>query len=493
MQVLAVLHHILPAHDGGDGGGVGGRAADAPLLQSPDESGLGVPGGGLGELLLGLHPGVFQLLPLLQVGQRGLDLAGLLVLALLVHRQKARELHLGPAGLEHIPGAGDLQVHAVVNGGGHLAGQEAAPDQLIQPELLRGQVLFDALGGQLHVGGADGLVGVLCPGLGLEPPGGVRQVLLPIPGGGKLPGGGNGLVGQAQGVGTHVGDKTHGALSLDIHALIQLLGDGHGPPGAHVQLPAGLLLEGAGDKGGRGRAGLVLALDGADLEGGGLDGGQNLVHLLLGFQLLLLLPAVELGLEAAGVGGDPVQQHLQSPVFLGDEGADLLFPLGHQAGGHGLDPAGGQAPADLLPQQGGELIAHNPVQNAPGLLGVHQVLVNVPGGGDALGNHLFGDLVEGNPAGLVLRQVQQLLQVPGDGLPFPVRVGGQVHLGAFVRRVLQQGDGLLLSLNGLVVRLEAVLDVYPHLALGQVPDMPHGGQHLIVRPQIFSDGLCLSR
>ena len=33
-------------------GGVGGGAADALLLQSPDEGGLGVAGGGLGEVLL---------------------------------------------------------------------------------------------------------------------------------------------------------------------------------------------------------------------------------------------------------------------------------------------------------------------------------------------------------------------------------------------------------------------------------------------------------
>ena len=30
-------------------------------------------------------------------------------------------------------------------------------------------------------------------------------------------------------------------------------------------------------------------------------------------------------------------------------------------------------------------------------------------------------------SGLVIRDAQQLLQMPGDGLPFPVRVGGQQH------------------------------------------------------------------
>ena len=75
MEVLAVLDHILPVHNGGDGGGVGGGPADPLLLQGPDEGGLGVPGGGLGELLLGLGGRLGQGLPLLEVGQAGLELS----------------------------------------------------------------------------------------------------------------------------------------------------------------------------------------------------------------------------------------------------------------------------------------------------------------------------------------------------------------------------------------------------------------------------------
>ena len=91
---------------------------------------------------------------------------------------------------------------------------------------------------------------------------------------------------------------------------------------------------------------------------------------------------------------------VQCPVLLGDEFLYFLFPLGHQAHGHRLHPARGEAPADLLPQQRREAIAHDAVQHAPGLLGVHQVLVDVPGSGDALLHHLFGDLIKGDPAGL---------------------------------------------------------------------------------------------
>ena len=37
-----------------------------------------------------------------------------------------------------------------------------------------------------------------------------------------------------------VGKQAHRALPGDVHALVELLGNGHGPPGGHAQLPAGL-------------------------------------------------------------------------------------------------------------------------------------------------------------------------------------------------------------------------------------------------------------
>jgi hypothetical protein len=74
---------------------------------------------------------------------------------------------------------------------------------------------------------------------------------------------------------------------------------------------------------------------------------------------------------------------VQRPVLLGPEGLDLPVPVVHHAGGHRLDAARREAPADFLPQQGRELVAHDAVQDAAGLLGVHQVLVDVPGLADA--------------------------------------------------------------------------------------------------------------
>ena len=313
------------------------------------------------------------------------------------------------AGPELVARRFHLDGDVIVHGGRHLAGQKTAPNELVEPVLLAGQVLFHVLRRQVYVGGADGLVGVLGAALRLVVPGLGRVVLLAVTGLDKSLGRRQGLLGQAQGVGTHIGDEAHGAFPGDVHPFVELLGDRHGTPRGHIQLPGRLLLERRGDKGGRGIAGLVLALHRSDGEGGVLHCLDHLLYLFGAAQLRLFPLAVIVGLEAAQIRGDPRQVGGDGPVLLGLEGADLLLPLHHQPGGHRLDPSGGQAPADLLPQQRGELVAHDAVQYPPSLLGIHQVLVDLPGVGDGISHHLAGDLIEGDSAGLILRHVQHRL------------------------------------------------------------------------------------
>ena len=102
------------------------------------------------------------------------------------------------------------------------------------------------------------------------------------------------------------------------------------------------------------------------------------------------------------------QQRVQGPVFLRNELLDLLFPLGNQTHGHRLHAARGQAPADLLPQQGRQAVSHDAIQHTPGLLSIHQILVNAPGSGNTLLHHLLGDLIEGDSPGLGVLQIQQI-------------------------------------------------------------------------------------
>ena len=61
----------------------------------------------------------------------------------------------------------------------------------------------------------------------------------------------------------------------------------------------------------------------------------------------------------------------------GAEGHPCPLALDHHPGGHALDPAGGQPGHDLLPQDGGHLVAVEAVEDPPGLLGVDQAAVEV--------------------------------------------------------------------------------------------------------------------
>ena len=112
---------------------------------------------------------------------------------------------------------------------------------------------------------------------------------------------------------------------------------------------------------------------------------------------------------------------------------------------------------------------------------------------DAVRDHLFGDLVEGDAAGLVIRQVQQVLQMPADGLALAVRVGGEKDGLAVLGGGLQVLDDILFPLDGPVVGGKVTLHVHAQGALGQVTQVTHAGLDHIVRPQIFADGLGLGR
>ena len=169
---------------------------------------------------------------------------------------------------------------------------------------------------------------------------------------------------------------------------------------------------------------LFAALDARDLERLSRHGGNDLigrgfvrnVHFLIG-------RAVKARRERART---TVEQRVKQPVLLRLEGADLIFTVDHDARGHRLHAAGGQAGLDLAPEQRAEFIAHDAVENAARLLCVDQILIDLARVLDALGDDLFRDLVERHALGLVIRQIQQLLQVPRNGLSLAVRVGREI-------------------------------------------------------------------
>ena len=113
------------------------------------------------------------------------------------------------------------------------------------------------------------------------------------------------------------------------------------------------------------------------------------------------------------------------PIAGTAERHPLAFARHDDAGRHRLDAAGRQLRRNLLPQHGADLVAIQPVEDAAGLLGVDQIVVQVArvlGGG---ADRRFGDLVEHHPLDRDAR-LERLQQVPGDGLALPVAVGGQI-------------------------------------------------------------------
>src|SRR5206468_2007135 len=86
--------------------------------------------------------------------------------------------------------------------------------------------------------------------------------------------------------------------------------------------------------------------------------------------------------------------------------------------------------------------------------------------------------------GLVSRAgLQGLLQVPGDRLPFAVRVGGEVDGVGFLRRALQLRERLLLPVENLVGGLVTVIAVDSEALLRKVPDVAVGREHTEVLPE----------
>ncbi|MPM17748.1 hypothetical protein SDC9_64147 [bioreactor metagenome] len=521
----ALLEHVVAAGDGPDDRRVRRRPADLELLELGDQRRLGVAGRRLRLVALGLDPGDVDRPALGQLRQPALGVVGHPVVDRLdVGLEEAGEGDGAAAGDEGagLPGGrgrpqGDR--HRLAAGVGHLGGDGAHPDQLVEPEPVTRQpgLPWRTEG---RPGRADGLVRLL----GILHLGGVeprlrRHVVGAVELGGLGPGGPDRLAGQLDGVGTHVGDEA---------TLVQLLGDRHGPLGGEAELATGLLLQRGGAERGVRVADVRLGLDRDDphrgrLQTGGQRPGAGLVEVderLGGLPALgggLLEGAV--GVEVAALGDPPtvdrgesgrerlrcgvgagVQGGLEVPVAGGAEGDPLPLPVDDQPGGDRLHPARRQPRHDLLPQHRGDLVAVQAVEDATGLLGVDQIGVDVARVGDGVLDGVLGDLVEHHPADRHLGP-ELLLQVPGDRLALAVTVGGEVDVLGALECFLQPAQGRLLVGRDDVERDEAALDVDtgagPLLALvlggdlggtgGQVTDVPAAGLDDVARPQVSLD------
>ena len=173
-----------------------------------------------------------------------------------------------------------------------------------------------------------------------------------------------------------------------------------------------------------------------------------------------------------------------------------------------LDTARGRGlPApEHTPQDRRRLPPDEPVEDAPGLLRLDELHVEVTWMFERLADRVRRDLVEHHPLHRDLR-VEHLEHVPPDGLALAVLVGREDELVGALQRALQLGDDLLLGRVHdvhdveVVVRVDAGqaavgLDLLRALGLQlllvarQVADVPDARHHrVIIRAEVARDGL----
>ena len=223
-----------------------------------------------------------------------------------------------------VPPRLDLDRRHVAHRRRHLRGHEAVPDQPVELQLVRLHVAGDGLGRKLQRGGPYGLVRVLDVLLLLVAPRLRGQARLPVGRADVLAHRDERLVGDADGVGPHVGDEADRAELADRLALVEPLGEGHGLADREADRAGRRLLQLRGGEG-RGRVLAPLAgLDRRDAQGGGVD---VRLHLLGGLaRREARVGAVELQLlappdhHARGEGGGVLRErHRDREVRHGHE------------------------------------------------------------------------------------------------------------------------------------------------------------------------------
>ena len=268
-----------------------------------------------------------------------------------VDREAAAKANGVAGGTEGIAAAIDIRNDGIKLRRCHLARGKAVEYELIQLILICGKIFLYLIRLERGIRGSDSFVRVLCARLGLIGAGGCGHIFLAV---GTLDVLGSPcarLIRYAQRVGTHVGDKAHAALALDVHALVELLGDLHRLGRGEAELAAGLLLQ----IGGRERRGGMLALFAA-LHAA--DDKAALFHARLGFIRLLCVGedhalAVQRDQPRMELFAARAQLRVHIPVFLRLKLLDLVLAVNHHARGDGLHAPRGQP---LLTQSSGLIL-----------------------------------------------------------------------------------------------------------------------------------------
>ena len=302
-------------------------------------------------------------------------------------------------------GHGDFGHRLVEFGVGHLGGQRALVDEVVQALLLVRRI--HRRGRQ--IGGSDGFVCFL-RSLGFGGKGAGFSVLGAKRFGDLFLRGFKRQVAQVGRVGAHVSDAT---------SLVQTLCDPHGAGHAEAQFPGRFLLQGGCRERRcrllRGR----LRLDGRDGVTGPLASRQEGLGVILGFERLVAR-RLHCRFASAKVAHD-------TEGGFSDVRIDFTLAVHDDADPHALHPTRTQFGPDFAPQHRAQVESHEAVQNAARLLGVHQINVHLTWRFNGLQNGGLGDLRKHDALGLLGLQSQRLHEVPADGLSFPVLIRREPH------------------------------------------------------------------
>ncbi len=184
---------------------------------------------------------------------------------------------------------------------------------------------------------------------------------------------------------------------------------------------------------------------------------------------------------------------MHEPEFHRIEGLDFALPLHDHPNRDRLDAPGRQSALNLLPEDRRQGISDQPVQGPARKLRLVHLRVQLARVLQSTPNRVLGDFVEKNPAGH-RRDLGNLFgDVPADGLPLTVGVGCDEDLVGLGSRLADPFDDLLLAMDDLQLRFEAVIHVNGQRTLRKVLDMAGRRFDLVPARQVFLDGGRLGR
>src|ERR1700674_451323 len=476
-QPALFLLDVMTRLDDLDGWRKGARPAHAQLLERLDQGGFRVARWRLREVLLGLQ--LPQVERLVDGQRRQLPLRGAVASALPDAIEAIEDQHRAVRP-EEVVGGADIDARLGEARRGHLAGREALPDQPIQPEQVGREIGAERIRCAFDVGRPDRLVRILDRALGLELHLVAASIGRPVLLGDEASSRRARIVRDAEGGGAHVRDQAHGPLAAELDAFVELLRQAHRPVRLHPQPVRCILLQRARFVGRRRIPHAVFGLNREHLVAGAFELRHDLIDLAFFGEVELFLAAqlaVQTRAEDALRQVDLGEHRVERPRFDRNELFDLLFPLADQPDRDRLHAARAQALSNLLPEQGAQLVADQPVDHAASLLRVDEILIHRTQRVERLFHSTGRNLVQLDP--LWVLQVENVRKMPGDRLALAVRVRCQQDFGGAFGGGLQILDRRFLARDRDVFRLEGMLDVDPKRALRQVAHVTHRGANVV--------------